>query len=185
MKRISPALILITALFLPGIAHAHKNTAPGAQIYGIHYGGGTVPAAPSDCWIGISVTGDSTTFYVPDKIHHIDKPNLVVNHLQKHPDKALDFSIPSSAIKTITLSQQKHHRIGTGIAVSVVSLGAGIPVMFTKSTKDYIGLTWDNNGQRGAAEFQADKSDYRALLTALSGASGVPVTAAIDSEAGK
>ena len=37
--------------------------------------------------------------------------------------------------------------------------------------------------KNGAAEFQADKNDYRALLTALSGASGVPVTAAIDTEA--
>jgi hypothetical protein len=105
--------------------------------------------------------------------------------MQKNEATAKNFTIPSNSIKTITLSQDKHHRVGTGIALSVVSLGAGIPVMFTKSTKDYIELTWDDNGKKGAAEFQADKKDYRGLLTALSGASGVPVTAAVDTQGKK
>lgn len=184
MKRICLALLFISALASPSLFAA--KIIPAHQIYGIRYGGGTVPSADSDLWMGISVASDSTSFYVPDTRHHSsDKPNLVVNHIEKHMDKTQVFTIPSASIKSISLSQDKHHRIGTGIAVSVISLGAGIPIMFTKSTKDYIEITWDNNGQKGAAEFQADKRDYRALLTALSGASGVPVTAAVDTEGKK
>lgn len=186
MKRIGLALLLTAAIGLYPVAYARKAPTSGAQIYGIRYGGGTVPFADGDLWMGISVDSDSTSFYVPDtRHHHSDKPNLVVNHIKKHMDKAQIFVVPSSSIKSITLSQAKQHRIGTGIAVSVISLGAGIPVMFTKSTKDYIELTWDDGGKKGAAEFQADKKDYRALLTALSGASGVPVTAAVDTDAKK
>lgn len=155
-----------------------------SQMYGIQYGGGTVPNAVGRLWMAMSVTSDATTFqFIPAKHPLKLRASVVAKYFEKHPDKGQQFTIPSNSIKSISLSQDKHHRVGTGIAISVVSLGAGIPVMFTKSTKDYIAITWDDAGKKGAAEFQADKNDYRALLTALSGASGVPVTAAIDTEA--
>jgi hypothetical protein len=186
MKRTSLALLIISALLLPEVAQASKKPAPEHQIYGIRYGGGTLPYAESNLWIGVSVGTPSTSFYVSDKLrHHDPKANAVATYMQKNINKVQTFSIPSNSIKSITLSQDKHHRVGSGIALSVVSLGAGIPVMFTKSTKDYIELTWDDNGKKGAAEFQADKKDYRGLLTALSGASGVPVTAAVDTQGKK
>ena len=190
MKRICLALLFISALLLPMGALAAKNDANTDQIYGVRYGGGTVPAI-NDRWLGLTVDSTDATFYIDT---HLQKGNyskasigkaFVTRVLKKHPENVSSFVIPASAIKSITLSQDKHHRVGTGIALSVVSFGAGIPVMFTKSTKDYIELTWDDNGKKGAAEFQADKKDYRGLLTALSGASGVPVTAAVDTQGKK
>jgi hypothetical protein len=40
MKRISLALLFISALLLPLGAHARSNPIPEHQIYGIRYGGG-------------------------------------------------------------------------------------------------------------------------------------------------
>jgi hypothetical protein len=89
----------------------------------------------------------------------------------------LDTAIlPSASITTISLSQDKHHRIGTGIAISVVSLGAGIPVMFSKSTKDFIQITWNDSGRTGGVAFQADKNEYRGILAALEGVTGKTAT---------
>jgi len=186
MKRNCLAILFISSLFIAPLLQAADTALPTGQIYGVRYGGGNVPEAESNLWIGISAGSTSTTFYVSQKLkRHNPTADAVAKYLAKNLAKVSTFSIPSSAIKTISLSQDKHHRIGTGIAVSIVSLGAGIPIMFTKSTKDYIEITWDDNGKKGAAEFQADKRDYRALLTALSGASGVPVTAAIDTQGKK
>lgn len=84
--------------------------------------------------------------------------------------------LPSASITTISLSQDKHHRIGTGIAISVVSLGAGIPVMFSKSTKDFIQITWNDSGRTGGVAFQADKNEYRGILAALEGVTGRTAT---------
>jgi hypothetical protein len=50
--------------------------------------------------------------------------------------------------------------------------------MFTTLEKDFITVTWDNHGTGGTMEFQADKKQYRAVLDALSKASGVSVTSA-------
>lgn len=82
------------------------------------------------------------------------------------------LSIPSKSVTAIDLTQDKHHRIGTGIALSVVSLGAGIPVMFSKSTKDFIALTYKGGG----VGFQADKKEYRGILAQLQGVTGITAT---------
>jgi hypothetical protein len=84
--------------------------------------------------------------------------------------------IPSDSVTAIALSQDKHHRIGTGIAVSMVTLGAGIPIMFSKSTKDFIQITWNDAGAKGGAAFQADKNEYRGILAALEGVTGKTAT---------
>lgn len=166
-----------------------------AQSFGIHYEGGTIPNAAPSSWIGVQLVTNDLTFYVPTSkkgtggcemlsVH----PTIKINDWSERCTQGVKgqaptiFAIPATAIKTLTLEQQKHHRIGSGIALSVVTLGAGLPVMLSKSTKDYIAITWDTGTARGSAEFQADKRDYRALLTMISGASGVPITAAVATE---
>ena len=42
----------------------------------------------------------------------------------------------------------------------------------TKSKKHFIGLTWANGDQKGGLAIQADKDDYRGLLTGLEGITG-------------
>jgi hypothetical protein len=62
--------------------------------------------------------------------------------------------------------------VGAAIGLAVVSLGIGGLMALTKSKKHYVGLTWDDGGNKGGLALQADKSNYRGLLTGLEGISG-------------
>ena len=80
--------------------------------------------------------------------------------------------IPASAITEISYGQDVHRRVGAAIGVAVVSLGIGALLALAKSKKHFVGLTWDNDGKKGGLAFQADKSDYRGLLSGLEGITG-------------
>ena len=54
----------------------------------------------------------------------------------------------------------------------MVSFGIGALLALAGSKKHFFGLTWDSNGKKGGLAFQADKSDYRGLLTGLEGVTG-------------
>jgi hypothetical protein len=89
-------------------------------------------------------------------------------------------TIPASAVTEISYGQDVHRRVGAAIGVAVVSFGLGALLALSKSKKHFIGLTWDNNGQKGGFAFQADKNDYRGILAGLEGITGKK---AVDSEA--
>jgi hypothetical protein len=86
--------------------------------------------------------------------------------------KADVLAIPASAITDIAYGQDVHRRVGTAVAVSVVSFGLGALTALTKSKKHFIGLTWANDDQKGGLAIQCDKNDYRGILAALEGISG-------------
>ncbi len=80
--------------------------------------------------------------------------------------------IPTAAITEISYGQEVHRRIGTAAGLAVVSLGIGALVAFSKSKRHYIGLTWDDAGNKGGLVIQADKNEYRGMIAALEGVSG-------------
>jgi len=80
--------------------------------------------------------------------------------------------IPASAVTEISYGQDVHRRIGAAIGLAVVSFGVGALMALTKSKKHFIGITWDNAGNKGGVAFQADKNDYRGVLAGLEGISG-------------
>jgi hypothetical protein len=80
--------------------------------------------------------------------------------------------IPATAVTEISYGQDVHRRVGAAIGVAVVSLGIGALLALSKSKKHFVGITWDNSGQKGGIAFQADKSDYRGLLAGLEGITG-------------
>jgi hypothetical protein len=82
------------------------------------------------------------------------------------------LAIPATAITELSYGQDVHRRVGAAIGLAVVSFGIGGLMALTKSKKHYVGLTWDNGGSKGGLALQADKSDYRGLLTGLEGISG-------------
>ncbi|MGC2210398.1 MAG: hypothetical protein WA532_09845 [Candidatus Korobacteraceae bacterium] len=53
-----------------------------------------------------------------------------------------------------------------------MSLGIGAIVAFSKTKKDFIGITWDDGGKKGGLVVQADKNEYRGILAALEGVTG-------------
>jgi hypothetical protein len=87
-------------------------------------------------------------------------------------DKADVIVIPASAVTEISYGQDVHRRVGAAIGVAVISFGIGALLALSKSKKHFVGLTWDNAGQKGGFAFQADKNDYRGLLAGLEGITG-------------
>lgn len=80
--------------------------------------------------------------------------------------------IPASAVTEISYGQDVHRRIGSAIGLAVVSFGIGGLMALTKSKKHFIGVTWDGDGSKGGFAFQADKNNYRGILTGLEGVTG-------------
>jgi CxxC motif-containing protein (DUF1111 family) len=80
--------------------------------------------------------------------------------------------IPAASVTEISYGQDVHRRVGAAIGVATVTLGLGALLALSKSKKHFVGITWDNNGQKGGIAFQADKNDYRGLLAGLEGISG-------------
>lgn len=87
-------------------------------------------------------------------------------------DKTEIAVIPAAAITEISYGQDVHRRVGAAIGIGVFTLGVGALMALTKSKKHFVGLTWDDAGKKGGVAFQADKSDYRGLLTGLEGITG-------------
>jgi hypothetical protein len=82
------------------------------------------------------------------------------------------LSIPAASITEISYGQDVHRRVGAAIGLAVVSFGAGLLMALAKSKKHYVGLTWATGDVKGGFAVQADKNDYRGLLTALEGLTG-------------
>ena len=80
--------------------------------------------------------------------------------------------IPAAAVTEISYGQDVHRRVGAAIGLAVVSLGIGALMLLAKSKKHYIGITWVDGDKKGGIAFQADKSDYRGLLTGVEGITG-------------
>ncbi len=80
--------------------------------------------------------------------------------------------IPAASVTEISYGQDVHRRVGAAIGVAVVSFGLGALLALSKSKKHFVGVTWDNAGQKGGIAFQADKNDYRGLLAGLEGITG-------------
>ena len=95
-------------------------------------------------------------------------------------DKASVIEIPPSSVTELSYGQDVHRRVGAAIGLAVISLGVGALMALTKSKKHFIGITWDDGGKKGGLALQADKSDYRGVLTGLEGVTGKK---AVDSDA--
>jgi len=88
--------------------------------------------------------------------------------------------IPAASITEISYGQDVHRRVGAAIGLAVFSFGLGALLALSKSKKHFVGITWDDSGKKGGLAFQADKNDYRGLLTGLEGITGKK---AVDSDA--
>jgi hypothetical protein len=115
------------------------------------YDGGSIPNLK---------TGTGVKLYLDQNQIHIFKDDVDV------------LTLPSTAITEISYGQDVHRRVGAAIGLATVSFGIGALMALTKSKKHFIGVTWDDAGNKGGAAFQADKNDYRGVLTGLEGITG-------------
>jgi hypothetical protein len=94
------------------------------------------------------------------------------NQIRIVKDHANVLSLPASAVTEISYGQDVHRRVGAAIGLATISFGVGALMALTKSKKHFIGLTWDDAGNKGGVAFQADKNDYRGVLAGLEGITG-------------
>jgi hypothetical protein len=87
-------------------------------------------------------------------------------------DKADLLTVPAGAITEVSYGQDVHRRVGASIGLALVSFGIGALMMFSKSKKHYVGVTWANGDQKGGFAIQCDKKEYRGILAGLEGISG-------------
>ena len=140
-------LCLILCLAIPAVMLAADNE----PFYNVTYDGGSLQKVKSGS--GLKLFIDS-------------------NQIRFMKDKTEVATIPASAITEISYGQDVHRRVGTAVAVGMVSFGIGALTALSKSKKHFVGLTWANGDQKGGLAMQCDKNEYRGILTALEGLSG-------------
>jgi hypothetical protein len=150
MRRI---LALLLCLAIPLALFASDNG------YKVTYDGGSLSDAKSGTGVKLYIEGNQIRFAK-------DKTDLV--------------TIPASTITEVSYGQEVHRRVGTAVAVAVLTLGVGALVALSKSKKHYVGLVWADRDKKGGLAMQCDKNDYRGILAALEGVTGKK---AVDSDA--
>jgi hypothetical protein len=119
--------------------------------YKVTYDGGSVP--------GIKVGTGLKMYIEGDQIRFLNNKSELV-------------TIPASAVTEISYGQDVHRRVGTAVAVGLVSFGIGALTALSKSKKHFVGLTWANGDQKGGFAMQCDKTEYRGILAGLEGVTG-------------
>jgi hypothetical protein len=142
-----PLVSLLLCVLIPFSSVLAESTG-----YSITYSGGSLPNAK---------TGEGLRLYLDSSGVRLARKEQQVTF------------IPTRAITEVSYGQEVHHRIGTAAGLAVVSLGIGAIVAFSKSKKHYIGLTWSDGASRGGVALQADKNEYRGLIAALEGITGL------------
>lgn len=126
-------------------------TAPSGKGYEVKYSGGSLESLKA---------GEDLRLFVAS------------DHIALRHDKTDALSLSPNSVTDLSYGQEVHRRIGTAAGVAVLTLGVGAIIAFSKSKKHYIGITWDDGGKKGGVALQADKNEYRGILTALEGVTG-------------
>jgi hypothetical protein len=147
--------VLAAILCCSILAYAEGNT-----FTRVRYNGGSVPSkvSPKDWDNTLTVTPDAITLLLKDKAR---------------------VDIPPKSVTSISYGQEAHRRVGTMIALAVLVAPVALFGLFHKTRLHYIGIQYKTpDGKNAGILLQGDKSNYRAMLVALQGVTGVPVSVA-------
>jgi hypothetical protein len=161
------AAILILSIIAIGLPLGTAAESP-RQGFTVENAGGTL-AAKDGQTLRLNVTSDLIQIF---GVKIVEEYDVTGGPPRIHKSEELLMQFDPKRVTGITYGSDSHHRIGTGVAVGFVSLGAGLIVACTKSKKHYIGLTWDDNGNKGGMALRVDKKEYRGILAALEGVTG-------------
>ncbi|HLK32623.1 MAG TPA: PEGA domain-containing protein [Terriglobales bacterium] len=145
------AIVLCTSI----LAYADGNS-----FTRVRYNGGSVPSKvdPKEWDNTLTVTSDAITLVLHDK-QRVD--------------------IPPKSVTSLSYGQEAHRRVGTMIALAVLVAPVALFGLFHKTRLHYIGIQYKTpDGKNAGILLQGDKSNYRAMLVALQGVTGVPVSVA-------
>lgn len=132
--------------------------AQGNTFTKVRYNGGSISTnvKPDDWDNKLTVTSDAIIFALKDGQTLTIQPKLVT---------------------ALSYGQEAHRRVGTAIGLGILSLGVGALFALHKTKLHYIGLDYtDKDGKKQALLLQGDKSNFRAIIVALQGVTGSPVS---------
>jgi len=124
----------------------------------VRYNGGSVSSKvnPKEWKNTLSVTSDAINLSLRDGV---------------------SVSIPPKSVTSLSYGQEAHRRVGTMIALAILVAPVALFGLFHKTRLHYIGIQYtDKDGKSAGILLQGDKDNYRAILVALQGVSGVPVS---------
>ncbi len=85
--------------------------------------------------------------------------------------------IPARSVTSLSYGQEAHRRVGTMVALAVLVAPVALFGLFHKTRLHYIGIQYSVPDNKTAGILlQGDKDNYRAILVALQGVTGAPVT---------
>jgi hypothetical protein len=131
--------------------------AEGNSFDKVRYNGGSVDSKvdPKDWNNHLTVTSDLITLALKD---------------------GKKVEIPPKSVTSISYGQEAHRRVGTMIALAILVAPVALFGLFHKTRLHYIGIQYTTpDGKSAGILLQGDKDNYRAMLVALQGVSGVPV----------
>jgi hypothetical protein len=134
--------------------------AQGNSFDKIRYNGGSVDSKvdPKDWHNQLTVTSDMITLALKD-------------------GKKLE--IPPKTVTSLSYGQEAHRRVGTMIALAILISPVALFGLLHKTRLHFIGIQYTlPDNKTGGILLQGDKDNYRAILVALQGVTGAPVSVA-------
>jgi hypothetical protein len=144
----------LVVLFL---AVAITTLADGNSFDRVRYNGGSVDSKvdPKEWHNNLTITSDMITLALKD-------------------GKRLE--IPPKSVTSLSYGQEAHRRVGTMIALAILVAPVALFGLLHKTRLHYIGVQYTTPDHKTAGILlQGDKENYRAILVALQGVTGVPV----------
>lgn len=135
------------------VAQAQGNT-----FTKVRYNGGSVASkvSPKDWDNKLTVTSDAIALELKD---------------------GEKVEIPPKSVTSLSYGQEAHRRVGTMVALAVLVAPVALFGLFHKTRLHYIGIQYHTpEGKDAGILLQGDKDNYRAMLVALQGVTGVPVS---------
>jgi len=157
-SRIVHAVPLLTRVVAFVLCFSLLAYAKGNTFNRIRYNGGSVASKvdPKDWGNKLTVTSDTITLEFKDG--------------QK-------VDIPAKSVTSISYGQEAHRRVGTMVALAILVAPVALFGLFHKTRLHYIGIQYSSGDTKNAGILlQGDKDNYRAILVALQGVTGVPVS---------
>jgi hypothetical protein len=145
----------LLALFL---AVSVLTYAQGNTFTKVRYNGGSVSTTvkPDDWDNKLTVSSEAISFTLKD---------------------GQTISILPKQVTALSYGQEAHRRVGTAVALAFISLGVGALFALHKTKLHFIGIDYmDKDGKKQGLLFQGDKSNFRAIIVALQGVTGIPVS---------
>lgn len=139
------------------IAGATLLWAQGNAWNRIRYAGGTMEAKvnPFDWNTTLTVTPDAIALAIGPKAR---------------------LRLEPAQVTTLSYGQEAHRRVADMVALSLVATPVALFGILHKSTTHFVGIEYKTaDGKTGAVLLEADKNNYRAILSVLKTVTGKPV----------